>query len=125
MMSSPYSISEFLKQIENMDYPEIKKYAEEVARRIEGLSFNVKGAVKARELGSMKYVQQIKQFLFFMGSGVKPGGVDEHIFQLYRPICEKLVQKKQFKPEVLDKFKWIEYNWFYITRDFLNLEGEQ
>ena len=104
-MSSSYNISEFLKQIENMDYPEIMNYAEGVARRIEGLSFKVKGAVKARELGSMKYVQQIKQFLFFMGNGIKPFGVDEHIFQLYRPVCEKLVQKKQFKPEVLDKFQ--------------------
>ena len=87
-----------------MSYPEILRYAEQEANRVENRSYNVKGAIRQRNLGSMDYVNRIGEFLFWMRCGKRPAGASEDDFQLYRIVAEKLVTKGQFKPTVLEEF---------------------
>jgi hypothetical protein len=102
---SPYDFGAFLRSVQDLDYLEILQAAEQQVYGIEpGLS-RVRGAPERRRLGGGKYVAKLKKLLFFMRSGVRPGGIDEVDFQAYRPVCVSLVRRGQFKPEILDLFR--------------------
>ena len=105
MISQTYNFKEFLDAVNGKDYYQILVAAEQECASTEGRSYSVRGAPKAREMGSTRYASSLKAFLFFMRSGVKPMGADDWEFAMYRPICETLVQKKQFKPSILEMFK--------------------
>jgi hypothetical protein len=40
-----------------------------------------------------------------MRNSTRPGGLKDEEFQLYRPVVEALVQKRQFKPTILTVFE--------------------
>jgi len=105
MIESPYDFKKFIEDIREKDYPEIVLAAERAAYEAERKSFRIKGSVKAREQGSLRYIDLLKKFLFFMNHGVKPAGITDWDFLMFRSVCENLVKKGQFKPEVLDIFK--------------------
>ncbi|MCD9188288.1 MAG: hypothetical protein LUM44_17865 [Pyrinomonadaceae bacterium] len=105
MISQNYDFDEFLKFIEDKNYIEIIPLADAECGFAERQSFSVKGAVKARAMGSTSYAKSLKGFLFFLRSGIKPMGIDDYEFAKYKSVCEKLVEKKQFKPEVLQMFQ--------------------
>ena len=44
-------------------------------------------------------------FLHFMRFGMKPAGVEDADFQMFRPVCESLVARGELKPEVLELFQ--------------------
>ena len=92
----PYDFRSFIEEVKDKDYPDIIAYADHEAYRVEQLSYGVRGAVRARELGSTAYLSKIGEFLFYMRSGKKPAGVDEFDFQSYRCVVEKLIEKRQF-----------------------------
>lgn len=105
MISPTYSFREFLDAMIGRDYYEILVTADQECAAAERRSYGVKGAVKAREMGSTDYAAALKRFLFFMRCGVRAGGIPDDEFAMYRPVCESLVQTKQFKPSVLTLFK--------------------
>ena len=103
-MQRPYDFHSFIQKIKDKDYFEIIKDAEEEVKFVESISYRKKGAVKAREMGSTNYDHKIKEFLFWMRHGVKPGSSSESDFQLYQIVAEKLVEKGQFKSSILEMF---------------------
>lgn len=105
MSYDPYDFEAFINRIKDEDYHEIVKEAEREANIVEDSSYRVRGAVHRRQQGSMVYVDQIGAFLFWMHNGMRPAGASEEDFQLYRIVAEKLVEKGQFKPTVLEMFK--------------------
>lgn len=51
-----------------------------------------------------EYVDAVRGLSFFLQCGMKPGGVNEEVFQSFRPLMENLVKKKQLLPSVLKLF---------------------
>lgn len=100
-----YSISEFLNSVIDDDFEVVFMKAEAECRQAERNSYGVRGAVKARQMGSTQYVDSLRAFIFFLNSGMRSGTISDWEFQLYRPICEALVHKGQFKAEVMNVFK--------------------
>jgi len=105
MISPSYNIKEFVEAIKDEDYVEVIRQANLEVGEPERRSFGVKGAIRARQQGSVEYAAVLKGFLFFMQYGVKPAGVTDSHFQLFHPVCENLVQKGQLKPGILNFFE--------------------
>jgi hypothetical protein len=105
MISETYDIQEFLVAMVGKDWHEIVPMAERECGTAESRSYSVRGAPKARKMGSTKYAAQLKNFLYFMRYGSRPGSASDWEFNLYKPICKALVEKKQFVPAVLDVFR--------------------
>ena len=102
-----YDICEFIERIKDKNYPEIILEAQDEVYRAENGSFGVKGAVAKRNSGSIEYASDLKGLIFFLGNGIKPFGVSDSVFYSFKPICENLVNKKQFKPEILNLFNYL------------------
>ena len=100
-----YDISKFIDRVEDKDRLEIIRLAVQEVNYLEPKLFRVKGAVERRKRGGCEYVAQLKEFIFFMRFEIKPTGVKDWIFRLYRPVCEKLVEKGQMKSTILDFFE--------------------
>lgn len=104
MSSQAYDIAKFLKSVAEKDYPDIISAADAACAAAERVSYGKRGAPAARAAGSTDYISSLKAFLFFMRTGARPAGVGDTEFRLYRPVCEALVKKEQFKSSVLDLF---------------------
>ena len=104
-MRQMYDIHSFIERIKDKDFHEIIKEAEKETYLTERGSFGVKGAVKKRESGSVKYANNLKMLLFFMSHGTKPTGISDSVFFAFKPICKSLVTKKQFKPKIMKLFE--------------------
>jgi hypothetical protein len=100
-----YDFDAFLSRMAELDYLQILTTADAECASVERASFGKKGAVRQRELGSVKYASRIKAFLYFMRFGSRPGSATDSEFQSYRVVAEALVKKEQFKPSILDLFK--------------------
>jgi len=105
MISSRYRIDKFIEAVKDKTFIEIVLLGErEVNYAERRMAPHVKGCVTARQEGG-QYVAILKGFLFFMKNGIKPSGVYDEDFHLFRPICENLVKKKQFKPSIMEFFE--------------------
>jgi len=105
MIVRPYDISTFIVQVQDKDKGEIIYMARREVAEVRKRSFSVKGAVKARKQGSIEYAELLKGLIFFLSSEMKPLGVSDWDFRLFRPLCEKLVKKGQLKSETLELFE--------------------
>lgn len=101
---NPYDFSKFLEEIKELDLHQMIKIANTRCRSLENASFGVKGAVKRRQEGSVEFVANLKELLFWLGNGIKPHGLTEGEFQMLRPLCVNLIAKNQLKPEALEVF---------------------
>lgn len=105
MISNKYNFEEFLDAIKDKDLPEILILASGEAEAAERLSSSsTRGIAKAEKLRIAYYRKKVGEFTFFIGHGIKPDGVNEEDFKMYQPICEILVKKGQFKPEMVNLF---------------------
>lgn len=57
---------------------------------------------KKRESDCHLYIREVKGFLSFLRTGCRPSGM--RCFELFRPVCQKLIKEKVFKPETMDAF---------------------
>jgi len=104
MSMSPYDFADFIEHVKDKDFVDILETAERDCAATERASYVVKGARKARELGSTPYVKSLKDFLWFMRTQSKPIGASAYDFQLYKKVAEKLVSKGQWAPGALKLF---------------------
>jgi hypothetical protein len=104
-MSIPYSVSEFVQRVKDIDYPEVIRLTELEVENIERVSYRARGSVRRRQLGSTRYAENLKGLLWLLRSGTRPAGVDDGIFQSFRPIIESLVQRGQLRPTALKVFE--------------------
>ena len=104
MISDTFKIREFLKAVEDMDYPEIIKTAQRECRQVDDISFRVKGAVKAREMGGGEYMLELKSFIHFLANEVHGLSESNKANPLYRSVCESLVRRGQLPPSILAGF---------------------
>ena len=99
-----FSFPDFIERIKDKSWFEIIRSAEKEADLAEHSSSRVKGAVNNRQMGSMIYAQELKEFIFFMRQGIKPFTVNELNWNLYRKVVDKLVEKGHFMPSIYDLF---------------------
>lgn len=99
-----YDIQTFIRRNEDKDLLEMIDAANREVIAAEAGSVGVKGAIAKREAGSLKYAGDLKELLFFLRNGIKPFGAGDSLFCSFKPLCEKLVNKNQFKPEILALF---------------------
>ena len=64
-----------------------------------------KEADKRHEYQAMKYEQLLRAFMFFLRNGKKPAAISLSDFRLFRPVVERLVNRGQLEPSILDLFK--------------------
>ena len=104
MISYNYNISEFADFVKsNGNIFELIKIAEDEVYQAERMvTPGRRGAPKEREKECYEYIREIKGFLFFLRSGSRPTGA--RCFDLFRPVCQNLIDKKVFKPEAINAF---------------------
>jgi hypothetical protein len=102
-MAPFYDFGAFLTSMSKLDLPEIIVRANDACRRAEGASFG-KAGPRHRALGSNKYVHRIKEFLFFLQHGRRPGSATKDHFAIYRPVVEALVAKGQLRPALTGRW---------------------
>jgi limonene-1,2-epoxide hydrolase len=105
MISDTFKIREFLKAVEDMDYHEIIRTAQRECRQVDNISFGVKGAVKARKMGSGEYMLELKSFIHFLANEAPAVNATNKANPLYHPVCESLVRRGQLPPSVLAGFE--------------------
>ena len=99
-----YDFDDFLSSMAKLDYDDIIKESETECISVEqGLS-GKKGAVQRRKDGGDKYAAKIKNFLYFLRSGEKPGSASDVEFQKYKIVVNALIDKKQFNSTILSLF---------------------
>ena len=94
----------FVERICDFSYPEIILAADEECASVEAESYSLKGAVRARKEGSVRYATFLKGLEFWLRSGVRPAGFNPEEFHTLKSIAEALVRKGEFKPEALALF---------------------
>lgn len=67
MFLSDFTFDEFVEHAKGKSIQEIIALAREESRRALSMSFGVKGAVKNREMGSVRYAERLKKATFFLG----------------------------------------------------------
>ena len=109
-ISLSFEAPAFFEAIYDKSLPGIQILTQQEVGMTEARSSRVKGAVAARAQGSGDYIALLKGFLFFRGQGRKPYGVSDEDFAMFLPICERLVEKGQFRPGLLEAFTpWAEH----------------
>ena len=100
----PYDFDAFLARAATMQWHEIIVEAEQECRSAEEQSYGKKGAVAARAAGSTTYAQNLKELLFWLRYGQKPGSVSATNWAKFRVIAAHLVKIGNFKPEALSEW---------------------
>lgn len=95
----------FLEKIMDLSWDKMIQSAEKEANHVESISYGVKGAIRNRELGSPAYIRFLSGLLYWLRNGVKPYDLSYDEFQSLRPLCVKLIEKQQLKPEALNEFE--------------------
>jgi hypothetical protein len=105
MISPSYNFREFIENVQERDYLDIISLAEKEAYDAEAASSGIKGSIEARKRGSPKYAALLKKFLFFLKYRREPAGIYEWDFMLFRPVCEKLIEKGQLEQKIIELFQ--------------------
>ena len=98
-----FDFAGLIERLKDLDYLEMLEYADRSAAAAEGHTSRV-SAKKIDQHGSADFRYKVGPLLFFLRSGVKPGGITEADWLLSRSLVERLVAKGQMKQEALDQF---------------------
>ena len=82
-----YNFRTFLERMRGKNAAEVVAAARQEAESAYRRSFGVKGAVKAREAGSVQYARRLEKLVWFLHNGMRPAGIsdaDFEIFQLFK-----------------------------------------
>ena len=104
MTKSTYDFQRLLQKMAKLSYVEVLQEAEKECASVERTLSKVKGAPRNREQGAEVHCSQIKEFLFFMRTGTRPGSVSSMNFQTYKPIVQSLISRGEFAVETLALF---------------------
>lgn len=94
MISTSCDITQFFSSLKDMDYLDIMYSVEQETTDAERLSYRRKANGEADDEDSSQYASLLKSFLFFMRYDVKPAGLNELDYQLFRSVKD-LIQRKQ------------------------------
>ena len=93
-----FDFTGFLSNCRGLMDVQVILQAQSECARAEGVSFSRKGAVAAREHGSVEYSSNLKGLIFFLENGVRPGGVSESIFGEILSFSRELHEAQKLNP---------------------------
>lgn len=103
--SKMFNIETRLNELEKLNSIEIMDRAEKMVRIAEEIQISSKNKYKFDiENMQYKYISTLKGLIFFIANGIKPGGVNDANFQLFKPIIENLIEQGEIKEEILKLF---------------------
>jgi len=104
--SKRFDLDKTLKDLLNLDYIYLLDNLHKEITNSEGIKISSKTQYK-RDIENlqMNYISNLKGLAFLLSQGIKPGGIDQHIFIAFEPILEELVKKGQLKETILDIIK--------------------
>ncbi len=99
-----FDLNNLIERIKDKDFIEILDDLVKERTYLKRLSLSdVKKAGKS-EYKFSQYKDHIGDFLFFLNSGMTPATTGLDGLKKFLPVINNLVEKKQLKPEVLDRF---------------------
>jgi hypothetical protein len=109
MLAPSHSVKDFIRVIQHKGYVQmvrlIEKELDEAVERMSGSRWQPKPNPRSSE----QYVRVLKGLLFFIRTGhkdcVKPAGIHEWEFQLFRPVCENLARRDMLNPAAMSLFR--------------------
>ena len=118
MFLLPYNKEKFLKSVQGEDCLEVIRLAKQEVNHADNApptrvkrGDNPLAAQTANnnEWRRKEYSKFLKGFIFFIEqgykSGIKPRGISDSDFQLFRPVCENLLKKGQFSSQAMTLFE--------------------
>jgi hypothetical protein len=101
-MKTEVNFKAFLNKIAEMSYEEMIKEANTEIINSERM---VKSGVGKKGKGILiKYIREVKEFLFFLNNGIKPNTVEQWNWLMYKPLVMNLVKKGAFTKMALEVF---------------------
>lgn len=98
-----FDFEAFLARMMDVEHPGlIIQAAERECNRAEGGNSRGRVAPAARAAGAYEYARQLKNLLYFLRFGQKPGGVGHEDWAQIRVLIRKMVDRGVYKPEALD-----------------------
>lgn len=97
-----YSFRDFLESIENLNFHEMREAV--ARRRADAELANSRKKVLRVRAPAIKLAAQLAGLQAWMAMGLKANGMLDEDFALIEPLCRKLIEKKQLKPEALNLF---------------------
>jgi len=95
MISSTYSMPEFIEAVSNKGYQDIIYMAEREATEAERMTYRPRVSSEAKKMGCEAYARNLKHFLFYLRYHVKPTGVSDGNFQLFELISHNLEKRRR------------------------------
>ena len=89
MVSADCDIREFIAGLENKDFFEMIYLLDKEATEAERLLYNPKSRIYERQICGAKYVNSLKNFIFYLRYGARPKGLNQDDLNLFDSICEK------------------------------------
>lgn len=100
-----FDINELVERYKAMDFLSIHQ---DLAREVNRLDVLAQRPAKGRNdyahYKMMEYRKYAGDFLFFLNTGVTPNGIGLEGLKIFLPVIQSLVDQKQLKKEVLDRF---------------------
>jgi hypothetical protein len=97
-----YSISEFLNKMREKNPTDILQEVEWEMDRVRYVSHRIKGAVAARQAGSVEYFYALERFHRFISSNSFYRGTSQHEAKLFVSVLKSLVDRGELPRSALD-----------------------
>lgn len=95
MISSSFNIVEFVNAAQGKGYHDIIHMADQEATEAGRLLIHPRTSEEARGKGADQYVTILEELIFFLRYGIRPHGLSDAVFQLFRALCEGLLEKSR------------------------------
>ena len=105
MISSSYNIKEFFEEVQDKDLHEIIVLTDREFATAESVAKDKYRRPETRQHPSVRYQYLLQGFRALMMMGLRPGGYSDDDLLLFQPVCDNLVEKKVFKPSILELFE--------------------
>jgi hypothetical protein len=104
MISRDLRFGEFLQAMQGHNFADVLASAIDESAEAQGQHRNVRNRRMVNS-PALNYCRKLSGLVFFLRSGVRPGGLSNEEFQLLRPLCEEWIAKGQMLDGVLQLFQ--------------------
>ena len=100
-----YSFEKFLNSVKEKSQLEIYDATIQEYHRLEKQLINKQKREQARQTGIDLYMKKLKGLMFFILNHHKPDSLSNYEFQLLKPLVQRFIDEKLYKPEAIKIFE--------------------